>query len=169
MATLPFRLYAVIFCVLISVVTIHTLMCYKCEGTVPGSKCENNMKEFAKKEKSKYSSNCSDFNFIKDPVCVIETREINDKLSSLQRECSDGIHFNVDLTKVPYKKMLANLPDNNTTRCASTGNNIVCLTLCKEDFCNGPITSSSSIPSQTPLLATVQMFAALYVVRKYFA
>ncbi|KAL3862762.1 hypothetical protein ACJMK2_008710 [Sinanodonta woodiana] len=53
------------------------------------------------------------------------------------RDCSDGLTVSFNLTK--FCKLL---PDNQTT-CAYSNNQLVCITLCKTDLCNGP--SSASI------------------------
>lgn len=177
MIVLPLFLLSFVF---ISDATI----CYQCSDAKSGGMCKHDVQgmladrtrllNMSDVENSDYNSK---FTYLKNCVnawgeyCLIENiREAGTgQLFSFIRGCTDGKIFS--LTDFPNRTIVS---DNQTT-CAfrpGSGKVVVCLTMCKTDFCNGPlpdmnnggITSSLSPVLFIPLLLAV-ITSILYDVR----
>ena len=60
----------------------------------------------------------------------------------MYRDCSDGVHFSTNVSGT----RLENLPKDNNTHCAYIHDilSMVCISMCSDDLCNGPVDSAAS-------------------------
>lgn len=120
------------------------LLCYQCADSIKGGECMSDIKgmeqDFVyhknktthdKAYKPTYIKNCTQV--VNATTCIIERIDSRGATEAFIRDCSDGYTFSIPLDR------LTNLEPDNMTTCGFTGiGYVVCVTLCKEDLCNGP-------------------------------
>ncbi|KAL4221035.1 hypothetical protein ACF0H5_019297 [Mactra antiquata] len=130
------------------------LKCYFCADTGVDNRCEDfdtykiamdNEGNHDIKKVCEYPFNVS---------CAIETYQtVSGGTAAHIRDCSDGSSFaftSFDLSvKGAYDKLInATESKNNITSCVWDGNNLICLSQCATNYCNGPrlkeVTDSSN-------------------------
>lgn len=136
---------------------VKDLWCYSCSDTQRGADCQTNIKTMAgeagevenqikltttneprtRQSTMKYAKNCGGYaNFT---YCMIETIENRGEVHSYLRDCSDGVSFSYRLSK------LSNVHPDNQTTCGYTGQGyVICVRLCRSNFCNGPFPLSAA-------------------------
>ncbi|XP_061188399.1 uncharacterized protein LOC133196541 isoform X1 [Saccostrea echinata] len=149
---------------------VNDLWCYSCSDTKRGADCQANIKTMAGeagevqrkttqdgRNTRKYVKNCGGYyNFT---YCLIETIENRGEVHSYIRDCSDGVSFSYSLAK------LTNVHPDNQTTCGYTGQGyVICVRLCRSDFCNGPrpLSAANTDKNRNGLLFI--LFMAYYLV-----
>lgn len=155
---------------------VNDLWCYSCSDTNRGADCQTNIKTMAgeagevenqikttttqeqrtRQSTMKYAKSCRAYaNFT---YCMIETIENRDEVHSYLRDCSDGKSFSYKLSK------LTNLHPDNQTTCGFTGQGyVICVRLCRTNFCNGPFPLSAANTEKPWNGILFVLFMAYYV------
>ncbi|XP_052260619.1 uncharacterized protein LOC127864782 [Dreissena polymorpha] len=151
--------------------TCTGLMCYFCSDTsneAGKNSCQSwvkSMRYFRKKynekgvfDTTKYVKNCTGFADLPEEqiTCGIFSTQSRGLMRSFIRDCSDGKSFyDTSLNEQFENRLMA----DNQTSCVYKGtSDIVCITLCKDNFCNGPLLSSTS---------TIESLFALHVLAAF--
>ncbi|XP_033763157.1 uncharacterized protein LOC117344505 [Pecten maximus] len=128
---------ALLFCLMLYYLTKTTdsLRCYACADS--GS-CESSYSGLIhdRDKGGVYNRNCSARN---QHYCMIESIKKEDRDVSFIRDCSDGHTFSYN--DIPRLKTV--LP-NNQSKCAYYQAYVICISVCRTDFCNGPQEGISS-------------------------
>ncbi|KAL3861719.1 hypothetical protein ACJMK2_008044 [Sinanodonta woodiana] len=75
-------------------------------------------------------------------LCMIQVVKSRGEVSSFIRDCTDGVTFGFEEIK-----RLHNLLPTNQTTCATYGTSglVVCMSVCKNDYCNGPQLANNGV------------------------
>ncbi|KAL3862761.1 hypothetical protein ACJMK2_008709 [Sinanodonta woodiana] len=145
-----------VFLFLVVVLPVATaLICFQCADSTDKANCQSYSR--MRKSRKYYNDNGGSLKYnMKNctkhlNVCAIEEISTRGDVQAYIRDCSDGLTFSFNLTKF-YKL----LPDNQTT-CAYSNNQLVCITLCKTDLCNGPSSASIQMTSLMLILLAISM------------
>ncbi|XP_041378457.1 uncharacterized protein LOC121390657 isoform X2 [Gigantopelta aegis] len=154
----PSLIFFSLLCLYLYTPESDSLWCYQCASVKEGQDCQSDYKGMNKSAltmEGKYAKDCSKQFVGQDDStykCVIETHmKEGGYFLSFRRDCSDGVHFSYNLlTSTPNISHLQNLLPNNQSACAIYGDLVVCLTLCDDDFCNGPRPNQTSNDTCVP-------------------
>ncbi|KAL4221036.1 hypothetical protein ACF0H5_019298 [Mactra antiquata] len=142
------------------------LKCYFCADTGVDNRCEDfdtykiamdNEGNHDVKKVCEYPFNVS---------CAIENYQtVGGSTAAHIRDCSDGSSFAFQHFKnnETYNKLIeATASKNNITSCVWDGNNLVCLSQCATNYCNGPILDEVT-DSSNQLIPGYYMFVLLII------
>ncbi|ESO99498.1 hypothetical protein LOTGIDRAFT_158590 [Lottia gigantea] len=113
------------------------IRCFYCHDTGKNRNCwdEQYLKSAAVHNDTSYIRHCD----ANHEYCLIEQFIQNGKVSSLIRDCNNKKDFSVEENQ---KGRLKNVNTKNETVCTFTGGYLVCISLCDQDYCNGPTGSN---------------------------
>ncbi|KAK3601107.1 hypothetical protein CHS0354_024828 [Potamilus streckersoni] len=148
-----------VFLFLVAVLPVATaIVCFQCADSTEKANCQNYSR--MRKSRKFYNDNGGSLkynmkNCTKMNMCAIEEISTRGDIQAYIRDCSDGLTFSFNLTK--FRSLL---PDNQTT-CAYSNNQLVCITLCKTDLCNGPSSASIQMMPLMLILLAISMSIVL--------
>ncbi|XP_045163642.2 uncharacterized protein LOC123527964 [Mercenaria mercenaria] len=139
------------------------LRCYACASTGGNNYCEDFNTYKQAMDGKNYEEVKKDCVFPYNVTCMIERYELLGNTVSHIRDCSDGIHFSFSgnkTNKSTYTR-LASLKSNNETACVWDGLDLVCLTKCDTNFCNGPVLEEVSDAAVIKLSSVLMLLALI--------
>ncbi|KAL8622671.1 hypothetical protein ACOMHN_009305 [Nucella lapillus] len=142
-------IFGIVFFIAACVWVTGGLKCLQCLDTSKDGPCIHDYEGLVNASKGVFSNGsrtyykeCPDGKYgVEQNYCVIEVFYRGGQLASVIRDCSDGSNFSfTGDANVDSPKLGQILPDNFTT-CVyrMISNAHICLTLCQDDFCNGPL------------------------------
>ncbi|XP_021372906.1 uncharacterized protein LOC110462954 [Mizuhopecten yessoensis] len=153
------------FCVLLTLLSISrfadAVMCYSCASSSADNPCLVNWKALRNSRIDVETDNVLNANVKNcsgaETYCSIEKIESRGALVSYIRGCSDGTSFSASLSK------FRDLPADNQTACGyQLSGYLICISLCRGNFCNGPTATAAGFTPNMILLVLLFPVFRLY-------